>query len=182
MASLSQQPTVTVEAALTLDEAEMRALEAITGYSANDFLSHFYKYMGKSYLRPHEAGFCSFWNSIREPLKLILKRADAARDAFGPSSDPRPELPPLGANVSALLQARVVRAERALKSAGFEDKGGEDWRPPLGRPPLSPERIAAIAKDCADSLGEDKTVGVAPEAYIERAIQLALAEQQGRKP
>ncbi|HDR9163623.1 TPA: hypothetical protein QDB28_004027 [Burkholderia vietnamiensis] len=182
MASLSQQPTVTVEAALTLDEPEMRALEAITGYSANDFLSYFYKYMGKSYLQPHEAGFRSFWNSIREPLRLILRRADAARDAFGPSSDPRPHLPPLGANVAAILQTRVARAERALKGAGFEDKGGDEWRPPVGRPPLAPERIAAIAKDCADSLGDDRTVGVAPEAYIERAIRLALAEQQGRKP
>ncbi|MCA3007922.1 MAG: hypothetical protein INH34_06115 [Phycisphaerales bacterium] len=34
------------------------------------------------------------------------------------------------------LRSRLERAERNLKAAGFEDRGGKDWAPPIGPSPL----------------------------------------------
>ena len=39
------------------------------------------------------------------------------------------------------LRKRFAKAERSLKAAGFEDRGGEAWKPPMGPNPFKIPRI-----------------------------------------
>jgi hypothetical protein len=56
-----------------------------------------------------------------------------------------------------LNKRRYERAERALLAAGFEDLGGQEWKPPLGKAPRFIEvhdaaremAIAEAVRDCA---------------------------------
>ena len=82
MARIKQAPTVSVEATFVLSEPELRALDALVGYGADAFLGVFYKNLGKAYMQPHEAGLRTLFESIRESVPQILRRADEARKAF----------------------------------------------------------------------------------------------------
>lgn len=82
MAKLEQRPTVGIEVNFRLNEAEVRALEALAGYGSKGFLEVFYKHMGEAYLKPHEAGLISLFDSITTHLPPILRRANDARTAF----------------------------------------------------------------------------------------------------
>jgi hypothetical protein len=82
MSRLMQTPVVEVGATIKLNEAELRALEALVGYGDAPFLKVFYENMGKHYLQPHEAGIKSLFAVIRADLAPILARADAAKKAF----------------------------------------------------------------------------------------------------
>ena len=77
-----QQPYVETRATIELSEVEMRALEALIGYGVQPFLDVFYQHMGKHYLRPHEAGIRSLFETIGSDIPDVLRRADAARQAF----------------------------------------------------------------------------------------------------
>ncbi|MCW3151914.1 hypothetical protein N8H69_05165 [Achromobacter spanius] len=77
-----QQPYVETRATIELSEVEMRALEALIGYGVQPFLDVFYQHMGKHYLRPHEAGIRSLFKTIGSDIPDVLRRADAARQAF----------------------------------------------------------------------------------------------------
>lgn len=77
-----QQPYVETRATIELSEVEMRALEALIGYGVQPFLDVFYQHMGKHYLRPHEAGIRSLFITIGSDIPDVLRRADAARQAF----------------------------------------------------------------------------------------------------
>ena len=77
-----QQPHVETRATIELSEVEMRALDAMIGYGIEPFLEVFYKYLGKHYMQPHEAGMRSFFKTIGCDIPDILRRADAARQAF----------------------------------------------------------------------------------------------------
>lgn len=77
-----QQPYVETRATIELSEVEMRALEALIGYGVQPFLDVFYQHMGKHYLRPHEAGIRSLFKAIGSDIPDVLRRADAARQAF----------------------------------------------------------------------------------------------------
>lgn len=46
-------------------------------------------------------------------------------------------------------KARADRAERALRSAGWQDLGGAEWKPPLGEPP---QFIEVLPKGVADEV------------------------------
>jgi hypothetical protein len=59
---------------LTISEEELRALDALAGYGADEFIKAFYKVMGEHYLRPYERGLRTFLNSVRGCASL-------ARDA-----------------------------------------------------------------------------------------------------
>lgn len=72
------QPTVTVTATLTLDHAEIAALDALAGYGTDAFLKVFYDKLGEAYLRPHEAGLRSLFDTIRHDATSALA---AVRDA-----------------------------------------------------------------------------------------------------
>lgn len=59
------KPAVTVTATLTLDHAEIAALDALAGYGTQAFLDVFYAKLGKAYLGPHEAGLRSLFDTVR---------------------------------------------------------------------------------------------------------------------
>lgn len=82
MSRLTQQPRVELSVGLQLNESEVRALDALAGYGADGFLEVFYKHMGKAYMLPHEAGLRSLFNTIRTELPAIIRRQDAAKQAF----------------------------------------------------------------------------------------------------
>ncbi|MHA7124265.1 hypothetical protein ACWV16_26540 [Achromobacter xylosoxidans] len=77
-----QQPHVETRATIELSEIEMRALDALIGYGIEPFLEVFYKYLGKHYMQPHEAGLRTLFKTIGSEIPAVLKRADAARQAF----------------------------------------------------------------------------------------------------
>jgi hypothetical protein len=57
-------------------------------------------------------------------------------------------------NPAAVLEliAKLERAERALARGGFEDLGGQEWKPPLGQPPRFievPAPASGTEKDAA---------------------------------
>lgn len=85
MASITAKPTVTVSATFTVNEAELRALDALAGYGDDAFIKMFYKDLGSTYMKPHEAGLREFLKSIRSIAGGIISRTDAARKAFGDS-------------------------------------------------------------------------------------------------
>ena len=47
---------------------------------------------------------------------------------------------------NAALRARWDRAERALTRAGFEDKGGQEWKPPINKDSFAPKYFALEAR------------------------------------
>lgn len=49
---------------LVLNEEEIRAIDALTGYGIESFLKVFYERLGRAYLQPHEAGLRSFFESV----------------------------------------------------------------------------------------------------------------------
>ena len=82
MAKINQEPTVIVEATFTVNEAELRALDALAGYGDDAFIKMFYKDLGSSYMKPYEAGLREFLVSIRAVAGPIIRRTDKAREAF----------------------------------------------------------------------------------------------------
>lgn len=82
MAELKHNPKVTTEITLKLTEGEARALEALSTYGVDAFITVFYKEMGRHYLEPHEDGLRSLLASTHEILPSILKRVDEARKVF----------------------------------------------------------------------------------------------------
>lgn len=69
-----------VEFVVTLTEEEARALEAVCGYGPQQFLSVFYKYMGRSYLQPHEEGFISLCEGVTDKLKPLFTQIEKAKN------------------------------------------------------------------------------------------------------
>lgn len=82
MAKLKQQPLVNVTATLEVNEAELRALDALVGYGDDAFLKLFYQHLGTVYMKPHEEGLRSLFAGIRETVPKILKRTNEARAVF----------------------------------------------------------------------------------------------------
>lgn len=82
MSRFKQVPHVETRATIELSEVEMRALEAMVGYGVQPFLDMFYQHLGKHYMQPYEAGIRSLFNTIGRDIPSVLRRADAARQAF----------------------------------------------------------------------------------------------------
>ncbi|WP_176461495.1 hypothetical protein [Bordetella genomosp. 1] len=82
MSRFRQAPRVEAHATIELTEEEMRALDALVGYGIEPFLQVFYQNMGESYLRPHEQGLRSLFETVSYDIPAVLRRADAARKAF----------------------------------------------------------------------------------------------------
>lgn len=70
------KPIVSFGLTLNLSEEEARALDAVLGYDAKEFLKTFYEKMGKAYLQEHESGFLSLVKSSREQLTQQLSTID----------------------------------------------------------------------------------------------------------
>lgn len=86
MATITQKPTVQVQATFVLDEEEMRALDALVGYGVDAVLNIFYYGLGETYLKRHEDGLRRLFQTFKDNVPAILGRADKARDAFAGTS------------------------------------------------------------------------------------------------
>lgn len=71
--------TLTFSATLTLNETEVRALDALVGYGDDSFIEVFYEKLGKAYMRDHEAGLRSAFAAIRRDVLPALRDIDQAR-------------------------------------------------------------------------------------------------------
>ncbi len=72
--------TIKTEATFTLDEAQLRALDAMTSYGFTAFKENFYKGLGESYLKPHEAGLKSLFQMISDNVPQALQKVYAAKE------------------------------------------------------------------------------------------------------
>lgn len=82
MSRITQRPSINLDVSIKLTESEVRALDALAGYGADAFLTEFYQKMGRHYMEPHEAGLRSLFDTIRSELPPIMRRLDAAKQAF----------------------------------------------------------------------------------------------------
>lgn len=73
-------PRVTAEAIMTLDQDELRALDALVGYGVEPLIKHFYKYMGEHYLKPYEHGLRSFLKTAAHASSGIRAVDEAQRE------------------------------------------------------------------------------------------------------
>jgi hypothetical protein len=97
MAKIEQRPQIECECIIRLTEPEMRALDAIVGYGWDGFIKTFKQHMGQHYIRDHEAGGKLLFETVRQHIPSILRRADDARAVFQgekiaqkPKADPAP--------------------------------------------------------------------------------------------
>lgn len=82
MAKLEAKTKLELSVSFTVNESELRALDALAGYGDEAFLEMFYKTLGEAYMKPHEAGMREFLKSIRTVASPILSQTDKARKAF----------------------------------------------------------------------------------------------------
>lgn len=85
MAQIEGRATVETTITLALSEEEAAALDALVGYGVNEFLKVFYKELGEAYLKPHENGLRSLFDSVRTgegSVSRFLKATKDARDVF----------------------------------------------------------------------------------------------------
>lgn len=81
MAEVEDKAVAVIEAraTITFNEIELRALEAMTGYGVEPFLKVFYEKLGKHYMRPHEAGLRSIFQTINPPVHEAIGKVDRVR-------------------------------------------------------------------------------------------------------
>lgn len=65
---------------LTLNEVELRALDAMVGYGANAFIEKFYAHLGKAYMEKHESGLRNIFAKIKH-LQPALAEIDKVKEA-----------------------------------------------------------------------------------------------------
>ena len=82
MAKSIQRIHITYESVITINEDEMRALDALVGYGDDAFLSVFKEKLGSAYIRDHENGLKSFFKNIRNNVLPALKEVDKAREVL----------------------------------------------------------------------------------------------------
>ena len=68
--------SVNFEAVLHLTEPEIRALDALVGYGIDPFITAFYEKLGKAYMRDHEGGLRTLFESIEKHVRPELHRMD----------------------------------------------------------------------------------------------------------
>jgi hypothetical protein len=67
---------------LVLTDKEAKALIAIVGYGADEFLKGFYEKLGKSYLQPYEVDVKNLFHTIKEALPSEISKIDKAKQAI----------------------------------------------------------------------------------------------------
>lgn len=77
--SVEYKTVLTTTAVLRLSEPEIRALDALAGYSWEGFLATFYEKMGKAYLEPHAGALKSLFQTINATCQPALAAVDKAR-------------------------------------------------------------------------------------------------------
>lgn len=91
MAEARNRAEISFSTTLTLNEVEMRALEALVGYGDDAFLKHFKETLGASYIREHEAGLRTFFATIRSEVLPALAEITQARRDLGAAWQARRE-------------------------------------------------------------------------------------------
>lgn len=81
MALLKSHCILEFKITVTLNE-EARAFEALTSYDTDEFIKVFYKYMGSSYLQPHEKGLRLLSETMRNGIKFHLLKIDKIYKTF----------------------------------------------------------------------------------------------------
>lgn len=79
MARLTTEPKLEARATIQFEESELRALDALIGYGTDPFLKVFYKHMGSSYMKPHEAGLRQLFKTLGGSVGEALRKVDDAR-------------------------------------------------------------------------------------------------------
>lgn len=82
MAQIEQRPTVSVSATFLFDEAELRALEAMTDYGLANFVQLLTQMAGDSRGEQHKKAMTTLYQTIHDKVPSILFRADRARKEF----------------------------------------------------------------------------------------------------
>lgn len=75
----------------TVDEDEIRALDALTGYSDDAFIKHFKEQLGTAYIQDHEAGLRKFFQTIRSIASSEISIIDRARHDLKEAKEKRKE-------------------------------------------------------------------------------------------
>ena len=83
MATIVRRPKITAEFEIQLTEAEARALNEMTKYSAKDFLVFWAGHMSRTLKDDHTSGIISFFDSLRGPLGEQLHQLDKVRKDLG---------------------------------------------------------------------------------------------------
>lgn len=78
---LVANPSITMNATLRLSHEELAALNALAGYSTDDILSAFSKFLGDG-LGKHRRGFTSLFEVIRREVPTLIKKLENAEAAF----------------------------------------------------------------------------------------------------
>lgn len=81
---------VEATATLELNEDEVAAIDALTGYGVESFVKVFYEKLGKAYMEPHEAGLRSFFEGVKA-AGSIVKHAEAARRTLRDAAKEKPD-------------------------------------------------------------------------------------------
>ena len=67
---------------ITLNESEARALDAMLGYGPEEYISGFYKQLGRAYLEPYAHAIPGLFKSVNDQIRPAIHRVDKARDEF----------------------------------------------------------------------------------------------------
>lgn len=71
--------TVEIKATISLNEGDLRALDAMAGYGIEPFLKVFYEKLGKHYMQPYEANLRTLFKTIKADVPQALSKIDGAR-------------------------------------------------------------------------------------------------------
>jgi hypothetical protein len=82
MAQLTTRPMVDLKVQLELNYHEIAALDALAGYGLKSFLDVFYEKMGESYLKPHEEGLKTLFETVRKVLPRFIERFENAQQVL----------------------------------------------------------------------------------------------------
>jgi hypothetical protein len=64
---------------ITINETEIRALDALVGYGFDSFIGVFKDKLGAAYIRDHESGLKSFFETVGHDVLPALNDIDTAR-------------------------------------------------------------------------------------------------------
>jgi len=77
------ETTVGITATLTLNEGQLRALDALAGYGDEAFLKAFYVKLGKHYMQPFEGDLRELFSLVRKEVPGALAAIDDVRQKMG---------------------------------------------------------------------------------------------------
>ena len=101
MATAKNHLTMEFSTTLTINETEIRALDALVGYGAEAFLKAFKERLGEAYISPHEEGIRSLFSAI---ARDVLPRLEEIKT----------------------IQADLLRAEKQRAARPTTQPGGHD--------------------------------------------------------